>query len=114
MSVCTKIYISGIKPKGEKFDSMLAAYQACQKAGVEVPKEVAYYFNSNGEDKVSELGITVPLARVDLNYGQGSSQEEWIEPVDYSGDERTSKGFIIDLTKVPKDIQLLQVLGQVS
>lgn len=119
MSTTYAIEIVGVKPKDKKFDRMFAAYQACKKAEVEIPYEVIEYFSLEAdygsELVVSEQGVSVPLAHLNLNIGYGPQETplvNWIQPVD-EGDkhEHVRAGVVIDLTRVPKDTKLLRVLG---
>lgn len=83
-------YVLGIKPADEKFRQMKAAYHACEKAGVKIPKEIYDFFNG---DRPNEKGVQVYL----------DSDGPFVS-VDGDDDFRLT----VDLEKLPKDIKILQ------
>lgn len=57
MSMSTHIY--GFRPPTESYKKMFAVYQACEKAGVPLPKEVEEYFDY---EVPSEKGMRVDIS----------------------------------------------------
>jgi hypothetical protein len=51
-------HVMGFIPPNDKFKRMLAAYRACEEAGVEIPDEVQNFFRHDPPD---ENGVKVPL-----------------------------------------------------
>jgi len=81
----TSYGVHGIKPAGDKWHNMKAVYEACIFANVEVPKTVWDFF---GNEEPDDLGVKVKL-----------------EPIIEHGDGECN--YIIDLTKIDKNIQLI-------
>jgi hypothetical protein len=62
MSMST--HVTGIRPPDEKFKKMLAVWQACEAAGIEVPDEVDDFFNGEKPDpKGVQVDLTPPNGR---------------------------------------------------
>lgn len=91
MSMSTHIY--GIKPPDEKWKKMKAIWNACLNAGIDVPDEVDDFF---GEEEPNELGVVV-------------SKEQLGDAVLPIIPGYAEKGFIIDISKLPKDIQYIKI-----
>ena len=81
----------GVRPPDAKWLAMKAAYEACEKAGVALPKEVEDFFNGEPPDP---SGVVVML--------QHSGAVREYAPHD------AAEGYEVDLTKLPKDVTLLR------
>jgi len=91
MSMSTRVI--GIKPPDEKWRHMKAAYEACIKAQIPVPKEIDVYFDYEEPDPV---GVVVDL------HSHDSVRS-------YRDD--ASEGLEVDLKKLPKDITILRFVN---
>ena len=56
MSMSTHVY--GIRPMDDEYRAKMAAWYACEEAGVEIPDEVVAFFNGKTPD---EVGVVVDL-----------------------------------------------------
>ena len=88
MSMSTRIM--GIKPTDERFAAMLNIINSCKAQNIKVPKEVNEFFNGEEPNK---LGVSVDLMDLDCCLLINSSGRV---------------GFSIDITKLPKDISIIQ------
>lgn len=84
-------HIVGFKPADEKWRAMKAALDACKKANIPIPLQVAEFFN---DDDPSELGVRVDLA---INCKAVTVHNKHSEG-----------GFEVDLTKLDPDIKILR------
>ena len=83
-------FVLGIKPADEKFNKMKAAYDACEKAGICIPKELDEFF---GKNIPNDKGVEVYL----------DSDGPYVT-MDGNDDFRLT----VDLRKLPEDIKILQ------
>lgn len=81
-------YVVGIRPPGDKWKQMKAIYDACSVAGISLPEAVEEFFNFERPD---DKGVIVELKEC--------SQEYYHE---------NEKGFEVDLSKLPKDIDIIR------
>lgn len=81
----------GVKPPDAKWKAMKAAWEACEAAGVEPPKEVADFF---GGERPDPSGVVVII--------RDTSAVHEFAPHD------AAEGFEVDLTKLPKDVTMLR------
>lgn len=88
MSMSTSIV--GFVPPDNKFKKMKAAYDACHKAGVEIPEEVSEFFQDEIPD---DAGVSIDL-----------EDHECVK--EYSED--MVHGFEVDISKVPKDVKIIR------
>lgn len=84
MGMSTRVV--GIKPPDEMRKKMKAIWDACNSAGIDIPKEVNAYFDYDNPD---EKGIIVD-----------------IKAEEYEEDMRN--GYEVDLTQLDKDIKILR------
>lgn len=89
--------ISGIKPADDDFRKKLAAYRACETAGIGIPSALSDFFNN---EKPDEKGVVIEISKYSSNKDIKDAISEYHG--DYSG------GYDIDLTKLPKDIKILR------
>ncbi len=90
MSMSTSVV--GFVPPDKKFKKMLAVYEACELAGVEIPKEVDTFFNGEIPDP---SGVVISLSG-----GEHPAVTAWNDDI--------SEGFEVELDKLPKDIKVLR------
>lgn len=79
----------------DKYHNMVAAYKACEAAGVEVPDEIQDYFNYEHPDQ------NPPGTPILLNYHKSKCL------TDYCTDNRN--GYTLDLSKLPAHVRYLQI-----
>lgn len=82
-------HIEFFKPPDEKWKQMKAVWDACEKAGIDPPEEVDDFFEGEAPN---EAGVSVD-----------AEDSEAVEEVD-DGD---SRGFKVDVTKLPKDVRFI-------
>ncbi len=87
MSMST--HVVGFIPPDEKYKARLAAFDACEDAGVEPPAELYH----NGE-RPDDTGAEVEIEDTE-------AVSEWT-------DDNGSAGFEVDLTKLPKDVKVIR------
>src|SRR5678815_619900 len=80
-----------VKPPDEDYQRRAAAYMACDKAGIPIPKELDDFFGGEGPDPI---GTTQHL-------GHGDSASTHMHPscAKYTADMES--GFEVDITKLP-------------
>ena len=83
-------HIVGVQPADEKWSEMKAVYDACTKAGIEVPDDVWMFFNENPPD---DAGVIVDIEGTEAVSG-------------YYADP--NQGFEVDIRKLPKDICIVR------
>jgi len=81
-------HIQGFKSPDEKWRKMKNDYDACKKAGIDIPDEIKQYFGYHTPD---DNGVEIDIKKY-IN--------EW--RVDMC------EGFEIDLTQLPKDIKIIR------
>jgi len=86
MSMSTNVI--GFRPPDEEWLKMKAVYDACEKAGVEIPDGVCSFFNYERPDR---KGV-----KVDINDILEKYQDD------------SSSGYEIDLSKLPKGLKILR------
>lgn len=78
--------VEAFRPADDKWREMKAIWDACKKAGVQVPEAVTDFFNDEAPD---EAGVRISL------YGE----DEIVEKYD-GGRERCEDGLQVDLDKL--------------
>lgn len=68
---------------------------ACEKAGVEIPKEVWKYFNNIPPNKNGKVVFYWPNSKGELN-----DAINWIQ-------DETGPRFAVDLQKIPKEVRYI-------
>jgi hypothetical protein len=113
MGMDASIHVSAIRDADDRHRRMMTAWQACKDAGVPPPKEVTGYFN--GEPPKPE-GLEIGLAGMDTMRGFGEVYGTPHECVvrSFKDDDGYRAGFIIDLSKLPKQCTMLCVSATVS
>jgi hypothetical protein len=91
-------YVVGIKPPDAEFRKMLKAYQACEEAGVPIPKEVDKFF---GGERPDEAGVVVRLSP-----SEKGPVQEW-----RSEEHDTQEGIEVDLRKLSSDIKVIRFIN---
>lgn len=84
------INVVGFKPANQKWEEMSEVWNACNFAGVAVPKEVDEFFNGC---ELDAAGVKVEL--------EGTPCCEVYSP-------EMKDGFEIDVTKLPKDVTIIR------
>ena len=87
--------VVGFRPPDEKWKLMKAVYEACNKAGISIPKDVIDFFNGVPPDP---QGVSIRLE--DNHFFKYGAVKEWRE------DGR--EGFEVDITKLPKDVTIVR------
>lgn len=82
------MHVYAMKPADENYKKMLAAYRACEDAGIPPPGAVLDFFNGEEPD---ETGATQSLSGYRM--GQHDSCVFWSDD--------SSEGFQVDITKLP-------------
>lgn len=83
-------HIVGFRPPDAKWRKMKAAYEACDAAGLDIPDEVASFFNHEAPD---DSGVEVEI-------------EDTKAVTEYSAEMR--EGYEVDLTKLPPDVKIIR------
>ena len=117
MSVSYKLSIGCIKPRDEKFENMQIILKACRNIKVEPPIEVLEYFGvvESGDIKLSEYGVLQECNRIwieDKNII--NSTVPFLIPFLNTDGDKWENGFYIDLDKLPLDVKLIRVAGEIS
>lgn len=84
-------YVVGFAPPDDKWKKMKKVYDACEKAGLEIPDEVDDFFNGEPPD---DAGVEVDLReflREHLRDGQD--------------------GFEIDIADIPKQVKTIRFIN---
>jgi hypothetical protein len=107
MGMSVSMSVVGIKPPDEKWGRYKHIWDACKAAGVEPPDEISDYFEN--EDP-NEQGVTAFGFQVDPMYGHfdilpGTPKDIVVEQV--AAD--CEYGYVIDLRRIPKDVQWLRI-----
>lgn len=85
-------HIVGFRPADELWKKMKAAYEACEAADIDIPKDVKKFFG--GEPPGDKPGMEVEIEELEAVSG-------------YSDESRD--GYEIDVRKLPKDIVIIRV-----
>lgn len=87
MSMST--HVVGFRPADAKWNQMKTAYEACEAAGIPVPREVERFFDDEppGDRPGAEVSIKGALC-------------EWSDTY--------RSGYEVDLTKLPPDVRILR------
>jgi hypothetical protein len=91
--------ICGIKPADDTFQKMKAVYDACETAGIQVPKEVSDFFC---DDTPDSNGVIVPLHK---HANRTSTYHKAITEIHVGYPEA---GFYVDVTKLPPDVKIIK------
>jgi hypothetical protein len=83
--------VVGIMPADEAYKKKLAAYRACEEAGIAMPEELEKFF---GHRVPNALGLQIDL------YNHPS-----VEPYNEEGCE----GYTIDVSKLPEGVRFVRV-----
>lgn len=86
--------VVGFRPPDEQWKKMKKAWDACQEAGIDPPREVDQFFGGEPPD---DAGVEV--SRTELEKMGAVKQ--------YSDD--SVSGYEIDVTKLPKDLKIIRV-----
>lgn len=84
--------VVGYRPAEEKFKKMKAAWDACEAAGIDVPKEVREYFGD--EDPRDAPGQVIDIT---------AAKRDWSDP------DACAQGYEIDITKLPEGVRYIRV-----
>lgn len=90
MSMSTHVY--GFRPADEKWNQMKAVWDACKAAKTSIPDDVLDFFE--GEDPRDKPGMEVKID----------------EAIEEFSTER-GQGYIVDLSKLPKDVNFLRFVN---
>lgn len=95
------VEIVGVIPeKTQKYENMLAVFEACKKAGVEYPKEVVDFFELNeytSEYVPPQDGMETEITNTEIISKEGN--EETIDGAVYT----------IDISKIPEKFKKLKI-----
>ena len=80
-------WVEGFKPPNDKWKAMKIIWEACEEAGIEIPKKVYDYFEGEPPD---EAGVRVEIPCKDYDDGIARS------------------GVEIDLAKISKDVKMIR------
>jgi len=94
------ISVVGIVPADEKYKLMLDIQKSCQRAGVQIPKDVLAFFNH--VEKPCDRGYEIQMAIL------GCSQYNHPCATQYQGPY--SSGIEIDVKKLPENVTHLRFL----
>lgn len=84
------IHVEAVRPPDEKWKAMKKAYEACEAAGIEVPKEVQEFF---GYEEPDTNGVVVPI-------------ENTMAVGSFEDDGR--QGFTVEIDKLPPDVKIVR------
>ncbi len=79
-------HIIGYSPPDEKWEAMSDIYYACKKAGVDIPEEVAEFFDYRAPDSV---GVEVDLVA-----------KRW--------NDEHREGFELNVDEIPKHVKVIR------
>ena len=85
-------HVVGFKPADEKWKKMKTAWDACERAGVEIPDEVLSFFN---HVKPDERGVEVEIEKLDCVKA-------------YRREGGGANGFEVDVKKLPPDVTIVR------
>lgn len=85
----TTMHIIGIRPPTDDYSKKIAAYKACEAAGIPAPAELLEYFDFVAPSFVEPAGMIVELERSDA-------------VTTYETDDRS--GFEVDIAKLPPGV----------
>jgi len=97
------VIVEGVTPPNAKWKKMKAAWDACEAAGVNPPKEVSEFFGDNDPDPD---GVVHELAS-GRNGCEWSSSHEAAE-----ASESEEAGVLIELSKLPKGVTKIRVAAR--
>jgi hypothetical protein len=83
------LYVVGIRPVDDKWKQMKTIKDACESAGIEVPKKVSEYFDW---EEPNENGVVVDVRD--------------------SCVERTEWSYLLDISKLPSDVTMIEITIQ--
>lgn len=89
------VEVVAIKPPNAKWLKMKEVWDSCRAADIGTPKEVADFFNGEAPD---ENGVVIEITKK-------PGCRPFFEEVDGLSEE----GYILDISKLPKDATLLRV-----
>ena len=92
MSMTT--YVVGFRPADEKWKQMKKIWDSCEEAGIDVPKEVDDFFESDAPDE----------AGVEIRLNAKTGYKEW-------SDGNGRDGIEITLAKLPKDVTVIRFVN---
>lgn len=101
MSMST--HVIGIKPPDETWKKMKTAWEACEAAGIDPPKEVLAFFD---HVKPDERGVVV-----DLKYfcnPESEPKKTDLHPAVTKYKAEMQEGFEVDVTKLPLDVKIIR------
>ncbi len=83
--------VSGFRPPDAHYRKMMAAYKACNDAGVAIPREVDDFFNGETPDPA---GTEVGLGKAVTEYH-----------------DEMQEGFEVDISKLPKGVTIIRFVN---
>jgi len=87
MSMST--HVIGFRKADEKWEQMKSVWNACERAGIEAPKEVYEYFNHNNPNTLAGIEVSISSAITE-----------------YCDDMQ--EGYEVDITKLPPDVTVIR------
>ena len=91
------LYVVGFRPPDAEWQRMKAAYDACEAAKVDPPKEIQEFFNY---EKPDAAGVEVKLGN------DCDSKSRHVSVGDFS--ENGYQGFTVDLAKLPDGLRYIR------
>lgn len=83
-------HVVGFKPPDDKWKNMKKAWDACEKAGINIPYEILEFFDHQAPD---DSGVEVSIERLDCT-------QKWIG--------ESCDGFEVDIKKLPADVTVIR------
>lgn len=83
-------HVEGVRPPDEKWKAMKKAYEACEAAGIEIPKELQEFFEHQEPDPA---GVIVNIEDT-MAVGEFENEDRW--------------GFVVELDKLPPGVKLVR------
>lgn len=83
-------HVDGVRPPDDKWKAMKKAYEACEAAGIEIPKEIQEFF---GYDEPDPDGVIVEIENT-MAVGEFDDDTHW--------------GFTVELDKLPPDVKIVR------
>lgn len=86
------LHVAGFKPANDQWDKMKSVYESCQAAGIDIPKEVAEFFDY--EPPENKAGLEVDL-------------ETALQPYQSEGCD----GYELKLSDIPAGVESLRIFN---
>jgi len=84
-------HIQGIVPPDDKWKKMKEAYDACNKAGIDIPEEIEAFFNYEIPD---DKGVIIEV--------------ENHEAVQKCSPHEMAEGYEVEIAKLPKNVKFIR------